>query len=287
MKITSLFLLFFMAINSYAATIENNVNHSLKGVNKILIFNGDGNVNITAKKGIKSLQGNYTIAMSGSTSLVNKHIENEMTIYSKIDKNKLTLKFGYDAQTKKSQKKAITNINLIVPDDIFIDLRSNNGDISLSNLTKGARIIDKKGHISITNVSGFMSINDGSGDITIQDTKSKLKVNDTKGSIIIKNHDGDLIINDKSGVITLSDTDGKIKISDGSGNIKIKRHIGFIKVTDKKGHIEIDESRGNIKIKSKSGEIELTNIEGDVKILTKNQSDIITKNVSGEITHSK
>ena len=285
MKINLLLLLTLITFISKATTIEKTLEHSLKGINKILIFNGAGNVEITANKSTKSLKGKYFVRMDGDNNTVTNHIDNDMTIYARVDKKKLTLKFGYDKNTKKSYKKARIDIELIIPEEIFIDLRSDDGSVLISNLTKGGRITDKKGDIKLKNIRGSLTVNDGSGDILIESSNSKLKINDNKGHITVKKHNGSLIINDKSGHISLTNTQGKIKISDGTGNINITKNVGFVKVVSKKDSVAMDDIQGNVKINMKSGSLNLKDIKGDVKLAVKDSSQVITKNILGKITY--
>lgn len=270
-----------------AASVEKSLKHSLNNINKILIFNGVGNVKITSQKELKTLDAKYIVHMNGSTEQVNKHIDNHMTIYAKVDKKKLTLKFGYDKKVKKSQKKAKVDVVLVVPEDIFIDLRSNDGDLDVSGLTMGGRIIGKKGDILLADIDGVMTVNDGSGDIIVRGGNSKLKINDAKGDIKVTDHTGSIVINDKSGAIALKNTQGKIKIVDSSGNINIKKNVGYIKLTDKKGDISITDNQGNLKIKSTAGEVKLTNINGNVTLQVHNRAKAKINNVFGKVTYTQ
>lgn len=287
MKYILLIILTIFSLFTEAETVEKSLEHSLKNINKILIFNGVGNVKITAKKNIDIVDVKYFVHMKGSEKQINNHIEHDMTIYAKANKKKLTLKFGYGKKVKKSQKKAKVDIELIVPHHIFIDLRSNDGDIDITGLTKGGRIIDKKGDIRLTNVQGAFTINDGSGDILAKGGNGKLKINDTKGDVSVNNHEGSIVINDKSGAIILNNTDGKIKIVDGSGNISIKKNVGFVKLTDKKGEINITDNQGNIKIKSTAGPLKLININGNVTLQEHNRNKATIKNLVGKVTYTK
>lgn len=268
---------------SHSTDVKKPLAHSLEGIKKILIFNGDGQVKITADKNSSKLKGSYTVRMAGNSSQVNTHINNEMTIYAKTDKQKLTLKFGYDNKTKKSNKKAKVDIELLVPKDVFIDLRSNNGDITLANLGKGGRIINKKGKITLNNIQGTMTINDGSGDIDVNRGNGKLKINDSKGHIAVNDHHGSLIINDKSGHISIQNNQGQVKVSDSTGDININKNIGFIKVTNKADDVTIKGNKGNVYVKSASGTVTITDIKGNVKFKNKENVKLKTNNISGKI----
>ncbi|BDY03706.1 DUF4097 family beta strand repeat-containing protein [Ferrimonas sp. YFM] len=281
---TLLLMLTLTALPAWSATQTITLSHDTQGITKLLVFAGDGDLTVTGVKGLKEVEARLTYRYPGSAKEAQRHLRTLMDTYLKADGKKLTLKAGYQKQIPAKQHQASIDLEIRMPQSLFLDLRDGGGDIRITGVRKGGRVIDGPGEIVLQNTKGKFTLNDGSGDIQVKNCQSKLKINDNQGEILVENHDGSLALNDQSGAIVTRNIQGQVRISDGSGNITLNRVEGKVKITNKSGDTDLANIRGKVTLKDGKGDIRVRDLRGDLTLTSDRGGRVETSGISGSVT---
>ncbi|RLV61539.1 hypothetical protein D5018_01455 [Parashewanella curva] len=262
-KLLGILLLSSVSLFTQAASWQQTLEADAQSITKLLAFTGNGStkVKLSSSQKVKAL---LNVQIPGDMQSAKSHFDDYMQIYLKPNQKKLTLKVGYKKGIPSSKKLAKVDVHILMPKNMYLDLRDLGGTVDISGLRKGLKVTNGEGNILLSNNNGKIIINDRAGDIKISGGKGKLKINDGSGDIKIAHRQGSVAINDKSGDITILDNKGAVRLTDTSGDIALNKVRGFVKVKDGSGKLSIKNVKGNVKFKSKSGLVELVNIDGNV-----------------------
>ncbi len=271
-----------ISCNSQAATWKDIKEIKVDNATKLLAFTGAGNL-IANPVSSSKITVSAKVNVPGDLSEAKAHFADDMQFYIKKSAKKITLKAGYKKGIP--SKHHIGSIDLVInmPKSLYLDLRDTSGDIKISGLQKGLKVLDGSGDLEIVNVKGKTILNDGSGNIKITGGTGKLKLNDGSGNILISKRKGSIALNDSSGNLDVINHNGSVRLIDKSGNISLSNIEGNIKIKDTSGNIELKDIDGNVTFTSKSGRVRLTKIKGNVTSKGHGKSKPELTKVSGEI----
>ncbi|MCL6270688.1 hypothetical protein M3P05_12200 [Sansalvadorimonas sp. 2012CJ34-2] len=262
---------------------SEKLSHKTNGVTKLIIFAGPGDLQVNARSGMNEVTADLVISYPGSKGQAEKHVEQKMDRYLRRDGSKLTLKAGYLKKIKKRDKKATIDLVVTMPDNLFLDIRDTDGDISISGLAKGGRVADGLGHLRVERSHGPLTLNDGSGHVSVFDTSGKLKINDLNDDMEIHNHQGELVVNDKKGNVIAESINGQVRISDSSGHIDVKSVKGRVKITNTSGDIQLASIQGNVELKDGRGNIQIRDVVGDLYLKSDKSGKVDIQGVTGDV----
>ena len=274
-----------MASTAHAVEWTENLSHSTSGVTKLLVFAGPGDLRVEARPGVSEVTATLKISYPGDKATAEQHISEKMGKYLKKKGKKLTLKAGYLKKIKSKYKKAEIDLVISMPENVYLDLRDTTGDIHVSGIKKGGRILDGKGDLTLTNSGGkLITLNDGSGKMTITGTSGKLKINDKRDDMNIKQHRGELVINSSKGNVYVEDVEGRVRVSDKSGDIYLKRIQGKVKVTNKSDDVHLSSIMGNVELKDGKGDVSIQDVKGNLKVKSDKAGKFAVQGVTGKVT---
>lgn len=169
-------------------------------------------------------------------------------------------------------------INLPRQTELSLELR--NGDISISNVTGAVSVKNGGGDVSISQV-GPLTLAMGGGDMSV----SKVS-----GNVTLKAGGGDLSIHEVNGAVSLSMGGGDISISQvgeldariGGGDISVKEVKGSVTVNTTAGDMSLSAVHGNVTIQGGNGDLSLHDVDGNVKV-TRSNGDVGLKNIAGSV----
>lgn len=188
------------------------------------------------------------------------------------------------------------DLDVVVPNKASVTVRSEKGDISISDVGASATIDGKNGDIEVRNTKGDVSIDMHHGDAKISDTKGDVKVSGRGGNVEAVNATGSLTVN---GVFV-----GPIRAEKVAKGVRFVSHRTDLTLTQLSGHLEagsgnleIVDAPGNLIVHTRDEDIRLENVGGKLNIDNRNgnidvrfssppKDDIEITNASAGITLS-
>jgi DUF4097 and DUF4098 domain-containing protein YvlB len=129
-------------------------------------------------------------------------------------------------------------IEVQVPRDYNIDIRTSGGDIKVGQLNGNARGRTSGGDIQVADIHGPVEMQTSGGDIRIQQIEGTTRIGTSGGDIEIARLNGDLEAKTSGGYIHLDDVVGRVVARTSSGNV-IARGV--------RGDSELKTSGGDIR----------------------------------------
>ncbi|WP_205000390.1 DUF4097 family beta strand repeat-containing protein [Parashewanella hymeniacidonis] len=271
-----------ISYSSQAATWEDTKEVKVEDATKLLVFAGAGNLIVKPVSSSK-ITVSAKVNVPGDVSDAKEHFADDMQFYIKETTKKITLKAGYKKGVPSKRHRGSIDLVINMPKNLYLDLRDTSGNIKISGLQKGLKVLDGSGDLEIANVKGKTILNDGSGNIKISGGSGKLKLNDGSGNILISSRKGTIALNDGSGNLDVMNHDGSVRLVDKSGNISLRNIGGNVKIKDTSGNIELKDIDGNVTFTSKTGKVRLTNVKGNVTSKGHGKTKPELVKVSGEV----
>jgi len=170
------------------------------------------------------------------------------------------------------------DLNVVVPKKSQLTVRSEKGDISVSDMAAPVTIDGANGDLEVRGTKGDVSIDMRRGDAKITDTKGDVKISGRADSIDVGNSSGSFTINGEfvgpiraekvaKGVrfvsrrtdLTLTQLSGhmeagsgNLEIVDAPGNLNVRTHDEDINIENASGKMKIDDRNGNINVRFSS-----------------------------------
>src|SRR6202049_409202 len=170
------------------------------------------------------------------------------------------------------------DLNVVVPKKSQLTVRSEKGDISVSDMAAPVTIDGVNGDLEVRGTKGDVSIDMRRGDAKITDTKGDVKISgrgdsidvgNTSGSFTINgefvgpvraekvakgvrfvSHRTDLTLNKLSGHMEASS--GNLDVVDAPGNLILRTRDEDVTIENASGKINIDDRNGNINVRFSS-----------------------------------
>jgi len=129
-------------------------------------------------------------------------------------------------------------IEVQVPSDYNIDIRTSGGDIKVGKLNGNARGRTSGGDIQVADIHGPVEMQTSGGDIRIEQVEGATRIGTSGGDIEIARLNGDLEAKTSGGYIHLDDVVGRVVARTSSGNV-VARGV--------RGDSELKTSGGDIR----------------------------------------
>jgi DUF4097 and DUF4098 domain-containing protein YvlB len=257
---------------------------------RVLINNGKGDLNVRASD-------ENTIKVSART-VVRGWSEGDAQRRSKsvaveIVKNGDAFEVrprGYDL----SDSHISLNMDIDVPKKSPLTVKTQSGDISVSDFLSDLNIFNQTGDVEVHNTTG---------DISIELHKGDAKVSDTHGDIKVSGKGGEIDANEATGSLTVDgDFYGPIRADHLAKGVRLLSPKTDMTLSALSGHVEagsgnldIVDAPGNLSLRTRDAEVSVENAGGKVNIDNRNaevnvrfssipREDIQINNSSAEIS---
>lgn len=129
-------------------------------------------------------------------------------------------------------------------------IEDGSGAVTVSDVTGPVTVDDGSGAIELLGVGGDVTIDDGSGEIDVRGAGGSVRITDGSGGISIRDVDGDVTLEDGSGSMVVTGVGGSVVVEeDGSGDIRVEDVRGdFVVERDGSGDVEYDRIDGRVSI---------------------------------------
>lgn len=204
---------------------------------------------------------------------------------------------GYEVHpTGFRDKRVRIDMDVVVPHNAAVTVRSDKGDINVSDMAAPVSANGGNGDIEIRNTTGDVSVDMRNGDAKISDTKGDVKISGHGQSIEAVNATGGLTV---SGEFV-----GPIRAEKVAKGVLFVSHRTDLTLTQLTGHmeagsgnLEVVDAPGNLNVRSRDEEMHIENVGGKVKLENRNgnievrfsnppKDDIEINNSSAAITLS-
>ena len=155
------------------------------------------------------------------------------------------------------------NMDVVVPKKAAVTVRTERGDVTVSDMQTDVGVSTRKGDIEINDTWGSVSVDTNSGDVKVSDTKGDVKVAGRGGDIEAVNATGSLVVD--------GEFFGSIRADKIAKGVRFVSQHTDLTLTQLGGHFE-----------KSSGNLEITDAPGNLTSRTKNAS-VSLENVTGKI----
>lgn len=166
------------------------------------------------------------------------------------------------------------DLEVSVPKKSLLTVRSEKGDVTVSDMGTPVTVINGTGDIEIRNTLG---------DVSIETRKGDIKVSDTNGNVKISGHGGEVSVSAATGGLTL---DGEFfgpitadKVAKGVRFIsqrtdltltQLSGHLeagsGNLEITDAPGNLNLRTNRYDVSVENAGGKVKIDNRDGNVEL---------------------
>jgi len=186
------------------------------------------------------------------------------------------------------------NMDVVVPKKATVTVRTERGDIAVSDMLTDVSVSTRKGDIEVNDTTGNVSVDTNSGDIKVTDTKGDIKVAGHGSDIEAVNATGSLVVDgefygsiraDKiaKGVRFVSQhTD--LTLTQLGGHFE--KSSGNLEITDAPGNLTSRTKNASVSLENVTGKIVLDNTNGSVEVRFSNppKEDVTINNVRASVT---
>jgi len=178
-------------------------------------------------------------------------------------------------------------LELTIPADILIDLKTGGGNVTINNDLKNkvnistaggnitakiiggeANITTAGGNIKLADINANASVNTAGGDIHVGSINGKAEISTAGGNINVGSVNNSAEISTAGGNVNVGTVGGSAEISTAGGNVTVSTVSGSAEISSGGGNIILDGATGKVEANTGSGNIELKNIKGSIEANT-------------------
>jgi DUF4097 and DUF4098 domain-containing protein YvlB len=214
--------------------------YPLTAPSQISISSSDGDIEVVNIEGSNTdvffIVKKQNKVLSMNRTALEKELE--LTVEQNGNSLNIVVKYPNSNGVMDWRDRVTVSFRVQTPRGSACDLRTSDGNISLSGLTPDQKMRTSDGNIHIEDVRGAVWASTSDGNIT---------AHNVGGTVELKTSDGDIRVSEVSGGATASTSDGNITITKAKGDVKAKTSDGDITFQDLDGALTASTSDGNIK----------------------------------------
>ena len=172
---------------------------------------------------------------------------------------------GFDA----SDARISVNLEVAVPKKSPLTVRTEKGDIVVSDMASSVAVVDQNGDVEIRGTDG---------DVSVEMRKGDVKANDTKGDVRVSGKGGEIEVNDATGSLTVDgDFYGPVRADKVTKGVRMVSAKTDLTVSALAGHLEagsgnldLIDAPGNVTLRTRDMEVNVENAGGKLVIDNRN-----------------
>jgi len=163
------------------------------------------------------------------------------------------------------------NMDVVVPKKAAVTVRTERGDITVSDILTDLAVSTRKGDIEINDTTGNVSVDTNSGDVKVTDTKGDVKVAGRGGDIEAVNATGSLVVDGEFyGSIRADKIAKGVRFVSQHTDLTLTQLGGHFEKSS--GNLEITDAPGNLTSRTKNASVSLENVTGKIVVDNTNGS---------------
>lgn len=252
---------FSVTVNAQDARYSFKESYTLSSPGQVSISSSDGDIEAIAFAGTKT-DVFYIVKKNNRILNISKaDLEKELELQIEQTGNSLSIvvKYKNDFTILDWKDKMVVSFRLQLPAQTACNLRTSDGNISMTGLKGEQRASTSDGNVDVSDVQGSLIASTSDGNVTIKNIA---------GPVEAKTSDGDIRLSDVRGDVKGSTSDGNISADRIKGGTFIKTSDGNITFRDLSGSLTASTSDGNVSgnlIKLVT-ELSVRTSDGDIKV---------------------
>jgi DUF4097 and DUF4098 domain-containing protein YvlB len=221
-------------------------------------WDGD-HVRVITTKRIKARSREEAEAWAGKVEIIIEKYDQDLLIKAERPKDWTeSLESLLDGIFQKKPSASV-DFEINTPHDVYLEISSVSGDISVRDITGEVTIDVVSGDLEILHTGSDVTIDAVSGDMVLKKIAGDVDVDAVSGDTQLESIGGNVRIDVTSGDVTLDGVDGDLYIDGTSGNVSARNIYG---------DVNIDVTSGDIFVQQKGGELRVDTSSGDVTVET-------------------
>jgi DUF4097 and DUF4098 domain-containing protein YvlB len=161
------------------------------------------------------------------------------------------------------------DLDVELPPQSSLTIRSNGGDIEVSDLAGQVSITSQSGDIEVRDVGDDVSVGTHHGDVKVSGIQGNIKVSGTRGEVDVSNATGSLTLDGEFyGSIRAEKILKGVRFLSHRTDLALTELGGRLEISP--GNFEISNSTGNLTITTNSNDLKIENVSGRLKIDNRN-----------------
>jgi len=235
----SLTFVSFILCNAQDSRYSFMESYDLGSTAQVSVSSSDGNIEAVAFEGKKT---DVFYIVKKNNKLLNisrQELEKEVTLEVVQTGNSLSIvvKYKNEFHSFDWRDQMVVSFRLQVPSETACDLRTSDGNISITGLKMDQKCKTSDGDLSITDITGAVLASTSDGNITVKKVV---------GPVDVKTSDGNVHLEDIRGDAKAGSSDGNIAVYKITGNTAVKTSDGDILFKDFSGSLTATTSDGNV-----------------------------------------
>ena len=168
------------------------------------------------------------------------------------------------------------HFEITVPQQYDVNIKTENGGISVANVT---------GKVNANTISGELQFENITGTVIGHTSKGHVKLTGGKGDVYLRTSQGNITVNENTGTVDAMTSKGQLQYTDVLGKISGQTSGGNIKLSRCRGGAEVKTTNGNIELENDSP-VTATTSKGSINanISDQLQEDSILDAAGGSIS---
>lgn len=175
---------------------------------------------------------------------------------------KVTVRQGGDGDDKADGRRV--DLKLEVPKGMELIVRSDRGDVKVTNYDGNTSVVTKTGSVLVDKVTGALSANAQNGKVTVKNVTGRVGVNVQQGGVSINDVLGDVTVKSESGDCQVQNISGKLDFAGNYGKMGITSVEGDVSIRTNNGLVTVDDLEAAVTVTIQDGEFRMNSghIEG-------------------------
>ena len=162
-----------------------------------------------------------------------------------------------------------TSFNITVPVNFNLKLKTQGGDITISNSVTGEVTASTAGgDMLIKDINGKTKLTTAGGDVRTGNIKGSVTISSGGGDLNTGILEGDAVLSTGGGNVVVLNTNKILTVTTGGGNVSVGNTGGATTVTTGGGNVSIGKIKGSAVVTTGGGDVKVEGVSGDVKTVT-------------------
>jgi len=172
---------------------------------------------------------------------------------------------GFDA----SDARISVNLEVAVPKKSPLTVRTEKGDIVVSDMASSVAVVDQNGDVEIRGTDGDVSVEMRKGDVKANDTKGDVRVSGKGGEIEVNNATGSLTVDgDFYGPVRADKVTKGVRMVSAKTDLTVSALAGHLEAGS--GNLDLIDAPGNVTLRTRDMEVNVENAGGKLVIDNRN-----------------
>jgi hypothetical protein len=161
------------------------------------------------------------------------------------------------------------DMEVSVPSHSPLSIRTDKGDVSVSDMDASVAIFDKDGDAEVRTTGGDVTLEMHKGDVKVADTKGDVRISGKGGEIEVNTASGRLTIEgDFYGPVRADRVDKGVRMTSGKTDLTVSALGGHLEAGS--GSLELVDAGGNVDLRTRDTEVNVENPGGKLNIENRN-----------------